>query len=105
MTGLGKAFTVGALVAVPLAVAAIPKQSADAQVYVTPYSYAYPYACDPFYAPYYCGYGGYGYPYYYGGAGWGWGGWYGRGWGHGGWGGGWHGGSHGGHGGGGHFRH
>ena len=98
MTGLGKVIAAGALVAVPLAMTAIPEQPAKAQVFVSPY--AYPYACNPYYAA--CGYGWYGYP---AGWGWGWGGWYGRGWGHGGWGhggfrggvrGGFHGGGHGG---------
>jgi hypothetical protein len=90
MTRLGRILAIGALVAAPVAVTAIPTHSADAQVYVSPYyGYGYGYACNPYYDPYDCGgyYGyGYGYPYaaypYAG-----WGGWYGGyggyGWGHG----------------------
>jgi hypothetical protein len=85
MNRIGKILAIGALIAAPLAVTAIPSQPANAQVYAAPG----PYACNP-YNPYYCpGYAyGYGYPYYYGGPyvgvglGWGWGG---------GWHGGWHG--------------
>ena len=88
MTRLGRILAIGAFVAAPVAVTAIPTHSVDAQVYVSPY-YGYGYACNPYYDPYDCaGYYGYGYGYPYAAYPYvGWGGWYGGyggyGWGHG----------------------